>query len=111
MQAQASVHDNSLTLQTQEADLQAVFVHLQTLSSASSFGAASLSLEEASGSRHRPAPTHFPLAVLKGLQTSFPNHCLVIRMLNVQLETVRGRRQSIVFLFSLTEHTVPCAYP
>ena len=54
MQAQASVHDNSLTLQTQEADLQAVFMHLQTLSSASSFGAASLSLEGASGSRHRP---------------------------------------------------------
>ena len=111
MQAQASVHDNSLTLQTQEADFQAVFMHLQTLSSASSYGAASLSLKGASGSRHRPSPTYFPLAVLKGLQTSFPNHGLVIGTLNVQLETVRGRRQSIVFLFPLTEHTVSCAYP
>ena len=41
MQAQASVHDNSLTLQTQEVDLQAVFMHLQTVSSANPFGAAS----------------------------------------------------------------------
>ena len=64
MQAQASVHDNSLTLQTQEADLQTVFMHLQTVSSANPFGAASWSLEGASGSRHRPSPTHFPLAVV-----------------------------------------------
>ena len=64
MQAQASVHDNSLTLQTQEADLQAVFMHLQTVSSAHPLGQHPWSLEGASGSRHRPSPTHFPLAVV-----------------------------------------------
>ena len=61
MQAQASVHDNSLTLQTQEADLQAVFMHLQTVSSANPFGAASLVIRR--GFREPSSPFSHPFPI------------------------------------------------
>ena len=96
MRAQASVQYNPLTLQTQEADLQAVFIHLQTVSSANPFGAASLVIRR--GFRQPSSPFYhpFPIASKSVLGNS-----------HVQLEIVRGRRQSIVFLFSLTEHPIP----
>ena len=64
MQAQASVHDNSLTLQRQEADLQAVFMVCRQWALLIPLVQHPRSSERVSGSHHHPSPTHFPLAVV-----------------------------------------------